>query len=431
MASTARSNVLEALKYGYGSDRVEHMANEEIPIYNILSKVKKDGGGRGMHIIPILVQNAGAFTGIAEGGALPAGIAPDTQEAVFDMTEYVGLYELSWKLIQDARTSKFAFQTAVQVCDGGLRRKIFRHLNSDFMGTGKGELFTITGADASTVVTSYYLPRVMQGDIVDVMDLSDDDAKVGDSLTVQAVDPVNKTVDLSGALTGEAAGDYGVLQDTTDANSGTAINYHTNGLLGIIDSANPATVVGNYGGINRSTAGNEFWQSVELTNGGTNRPLSEDLLLQAMDQARVKGNGKITHWLSNLSIVQRYHEILAAERFFALSRPGTLSGGIGREKFGDGKDDQGDGRTPYEFSGIPWHVDPYFTNNTILGLNTDELYLLTGENDTPRPISEIFEGQSFFRETSNATYEVAWYYQCEVVCPNPSSQVKIADVSEA
>jgi hypothetical protein len=376
--------------------------------------------------MPIITQNPGAFSGVAEGGTIPTPLDMDTAEATFSLQEYVAAYNVSWKLIQDSRNDKFAFQQAITMLDEGLRRRIMRNLNSDLIGTGKGELFTITGADVSTVVTSKYLPRVEKGMIVDVVDETDDDTKVGDSLTVEAVDPIARTVDLSGALSGEAAGDYGVIQDTTDVTSSQ--NYHSNGLLGIIDDANPAAVVGNYGNLNRSTAGNEFWKSVVLSNSGTNRALSEDLLLQAQDAVREKGGGQLTQWLSNLPIVRRYHEILASERYFALSSPGTLSGGIGRKNFGA---DSKDGKTPYEFSGIPWHVDPYFTNNTIVGLDDKHFFLGVGENEVPRPISEIFEGVEFFKRGTTTTFQVEWYYQMELLSDNPAAGVKIEDVAEA
>lgn len=425
MANTTTA-VLESLKYGYGTNRVLYLFNEESVVFNILSRVKKPVGGRGQFIMPIMTQNPGAFTGISEGGTLPTPLDADTAEATFSLQEYAASYNVTWKLIQDSRTDKFAFQQAVTMLDEGLKRRIFRNLNSDLIGTGKGELFTITGADVATVVTSAYLPRVEKGMVVDVMDLTDDDAKVGTALTVEGVDPIARTVDLSGALTGEAAGDYGVILDTCDVGAGYC--KHSNGLLGVIDSSNPAAVVGNFGNLSRATAGNEYWKSVVLSNSGTNRPLTEDLLLQAMDAVREKGGGQLTHWLSNLAIVRRYHEMLTAERFFALSAPGVIGGGIGRKKMGA---DSKDGATPYEFSGIPWHVDPFFTNNVLLGLDTSHFFLGVGENDVPRPISEIFENVPFFKQTTSATFEVNWYYQMELLSDNPAAGVKVSDVAES
>ena len=420
------SNVVEALKYTYMSDRVAYMFNEESVVYNILSKVKKSQGGRtNQFLMPILVQNPGAFTGIAEGGSLPSALQPDTTEAYFDLQEYVGLYDVTWKLIQDARNSKFAFQQAIQMLDEGLRRRIIRNLNSDFMDDGRGRLAVLPAADNDTTITVNALPRVEKGMVVDLMD-TDDATKNTDSATVSAVDPVNRTITLSANSGSTGAGDYLVIQDTTD--SPTCL--HTNGLLGIIDSANPATVVGNYGAINRSTAGNEFWQAVELSNSGTNRALTEDLMLQALDYAREKGSGQVKAWLSNLAIVRRYHEMLRAEAFFALNSMSPIGGGLGRKSMGDNSASS-EGTTPYNFSGIPWHVEPYFAANTIVGLDTDHFFLGVGENETPRPISEIFDNVPFFRQTTSATFEVAWYYQCEVLSDNPAAGVKISDIAES
>lgn len=423
------SNVQEALKYTYGANKLAYLFNQESPTWAMLSKQKKPVGGRGQFILPIITQNAGAFTGITEGGALPSALQPDTTEASFSLQEYVALYDVSWKLIQDARNDKFSFQQAITMLDEGLRRRVMKNLNSDLIGTGKGELATLTGVDASgAIITSAYLPRLEQGMVVDVMDLSDDDTVIGNSLTVTAVDYVNRTVDLSGSdLSGEAAGDYVVIQDTCDDSQNDSL--HCFGLLGIVDDADPAAVVGDYGGIDRGTAGNEFWESVVLSNGGTNRAFSEDLGLQAQDSMREKGSGMLKAWISNQKIARRYHEILRNETFASLGGVQSLGGGLGR-KGGSGKPSE-DGKSPYTFSDIPWHIDPYFTNNVILGLDTDHFFLGVGENETPRPISEVFDNVPFFRQTSNATFEVAWYYQMQLLSDNPAAGVKLEDIAEA
>lgn len=429
MANTTTA-VLESLKYTYGTNRVLYLFNDESVVFNILSRVKKPVGGRGQFIMPIIVQNPGAFTGISEGGSLPTALDMDTTEASFSLQEYVAVYNVSWKLIQDSRTDKFAFQQAVTMLDEGLKRRVMKNLNSDLIGTGLGELATLVAADdGAGLFTSAYLPRLEKGMVVDVMESSDNDTKRGDSLTVNAVDPIARTVTLSGAISGESADDYCVIQDTTDVTDG--FKKHSSGLLGVIDSSNPSTAArygsAGYGNISRATAGNEFWKSVELANSGTNRPLTEDLLLQAMDAVREKGGGMLSHWLSNLAIVRRYHEMLAAERYFSLSQPGAIGGGIGRKK----QDKSENGETPYEFSGIPWHVDPYFTNNVILGLDSAHFFLGVGENDVPRPISEIFDNVPFFKQTTSATFEVNWYYQMELLSDNPAAGVKVADVAES
>lgn len=424
MANTTTA-VLESLKYSYGANRVAYMFNEESVAWNILSRVKKPMGGRGQFILPVITQNPGAFSGVVENGTIPTPLDMDTAEAMFRLHEYVASYNVSWKLIQDSRTDKFAFQQAVTMLDEGLKRRIFRNLNSDLIDDGRGRLAVITGTGTDTF-TSAFLPRLERGMVVDLMD-TDNDTRHGDSLTVTAVDPIARTFVLSASVSNEAAGDFVVIQDTLDDGE-TYNSLHSNGLLGIIDNDDPSAVVGDYGGIDRGTAGNEYWESVVLSNAGVNRPLTEDLLLQALDAVREKGGGQLTHWISNLAIVRRYHEMLAAERFFALSSPGAIGGGIGRKKMGA---ESKDGATPYEFSGIPWHVDPYFTNNVIIGLDNSHFFLGVGENEVPRPISEIFEGVPFFKQGTTTSFQVEWYYQMELLSDNPAAGVKLEDIAEA
>lgn len=428
MANTTTA-VLESLKYAYGANRVLYLFNQESVTFNILSRVKKPVGGRGQFILPIMVQNPGAFTGIGEGGSLPTALDADTAEATFNLQEYVGVYTLSWKLIQDSRSDKFAFQQAVTMLDDGAMRRFMRNLNSDLLDNGKGRLAVLPAADNTSPISVNALPRVEQGMVCDVMAVSDDDTKRGDSLTVTGVDPLARTIATGANPSGTAAGDYFVIQDTVDVTDlGAGNARHSNGLLSVISDSNPASIVGNYGGLNRSTAGNEYWKSPLLANGGTNRPLTEDLLLQAMDAVREKGGGELDAWISNLAIVRRYHEILAAERFVALSSPGTIGGGFGRKGAGENAKD---GKTPYEFSGISWYVDPFFNANVVVGLDTSHFFLGVGDNEVPRPISEIFENVPFFKTTSSATFDVNFYYQMELLSDNPAAGVQVQDIAES
>ena len=104
------SNVQEALKYTYGANKVLYLFNQESITYNILGKLKKSLGGRGQFILPLWTRNPGAFTGVIEGGPRPTPLQPDTAEATYALREYVASYDITWKLLQDARTDKFAFQ---------------------------------------------------------------------------------------------------------------------------------------------------------------------------------------------------------------------------------------------------------------------------------------------------------------------------------
>jgi len=427
MAST--TDVIEALKYTYGVDQVLYLVNQEVVCWNMFQKMKKPMAGRGQFLMPIMVKNPGAWSGLAEGGALPSNIDPDTTEASFSLQEFAGLYNMSWKLIQDARNSKFAFQTALKMMESGFRRRILKLINADLISDGLGKLAIMPAADNQTTITVDALPSIDLGMTVDLIDASDNDADLAASRTVTAIDVQNRTVTISGsAPSGTAAGDFFCIENTTKSGA----IYHTDGLLGIIDDANPPS--GNYGNINRSTAGNEFWESIVLENSGTNRALTEDLLIQLEDAVREKGGAKLNAYVSNLAIIRRYHELLREDTFFAMSSPKAFDDGSGVGRQGGAQQkgkDGGDGRTVYRFSGNPWHVEPYFAANTIIGMDTKHFYIGHGENAVPRPVSEVFDGTPFFRQTSNATFEVAWYWQGQLLSDNPAAGAKIEDVAES
>jgi hypothetical protein len=427
MAST--TDVIEALKYTYGVDQVLYLVNQEVVCWNMFQKMKKPMAGRGQFLMPIMVKNPGAWSGLAEGGALPSNIDPDTTEASFSLQEFAGLYNMSWKLIQDARNSKFAFQTALKMMESGFRRRILKLINADLISDGLGKLAIMPAADNQTTITVDALPSIDLGMTVDLIDASDNDTDLAASRTVTAIDVQNRTVTISGsAPSGTAAGDFFCIENTTKSGA----IYHTDGLLGIIDDANPPS--GNFGNINRSTAGNEFWESIVLENSGTNRALTEDLLIQLEDAVREKGGAKLNAYVSNLAIIRRYHELLREDTFFAMSSPKAFDSGSGVGRQGGAQQkgkDGGDGRTVYRFSGNPWHVEPYFAANTIIGMDTKHFYIGHGENAVPRPVSEVFDGTPFFRQTSNATFEVAWYWQGQLLSDNPAAGAKIEDVAES
>lgn len=420
----ATTDITQALRYTYGADRVLYLLSTEVPFFRKLSRKKKPVGGRGQHILPINTKNPGAWTGITEGGNFPTPLDPATAEATFSLQEFVGVYRVTMKLLQDARNDKFAFQQVVAFMDEGFKRRFARMINADLIGTGRGELATLPAADDQTTITVGEVPSAELGLVVDVMDISNDNSKLADSVSITAVDPTALTITVSGAPTGTAAGDYVVIQDTV----ATSSSYHTNGILGVVDDENPATCVGNYGGINRSTAGNEYWEAYVLSNSGTNRSFTEDLGLQAMDGMRERQGAMPDAIYSNLKIGRRYHEILRAESYYSLGSIAPISGGLGRAK--EGKPPE-DGKSPYNFSGISWFFDPFFRANTIVLMDSSHFFLGTGENEMPQPVSKLFDTGGLFTEGTAASLDVRWYYQLELLSDAPGAAAKIEDVAES
>jgi hypothetical protein len=434
MAATATTDLIETLRYTYAdTDRVLYLFNLERTFFNSMKRKQVRLDGRGQWLTPILTRNAGTWKGIAQGGALPTPTPPDSAEASWALKEFVGIYDITWKLIQDATRSEAAFENVVKLMDRSISNRIFRLVNADLLGTGRGELITLGAADNLDPLQSRYLPRCEPGMVVDFMDDTDNDTILagGAAATVQDVDPATRNVTIGANSAGTAAGDYLTIAGTCDV-SVTGTSRHLNGILGLVSDVNPPAVVGNVGNIDRTVAGNSYWKSMVLANGGINRVLTEDLMLQAEDGVREKGGATLSEWWSNLPIMRRYHEILRNESYYALGRTVGLSGGLGRSESNSmsaGAD--GTGKSIYDFSGVPWHADAFFEGNTIIGLDRSHFYIGHGENELPMPISKIFPDKPFFKDTVNATYEVLMYWQGQFITDNPAAGVRISDIAES
>lgn len=430
--AASTTDVVQMFRYTYGSERLIYLAAQEIVLWRILQRKKTPVGGRGQWILPIQKSNAGVWVGHAEGGAKTTRRAqPSMTEATFSLQEFHGIWDLSWKMLQDARKDEYSFARSIDFMDESFKRRVFRLMNADLCGSGLGELGIFPSAQDSTTPSFRSLPFVDQGMIVDFMSAADNNTKVGAARTIADIDvPLRQVTITGGAVAGSAAGDYATVADSVSIASGS---LHMLGIRAWYDTANPAAVVGNLGGIDRTAAGNKVWQSTVLSNGGTLRPLTEDLLLQGMDTTRERGGAVISDFISNLPIIRRYHESLRADVFFALNSVEALGSkvGVGRAQ-GSMKDgEKSEGETPYQFSGIPWRAEMFFDANTLIGLQRDHLFIGHGENEVPQPLSEIFDEMTpFFTTTPNTTFEVVSYGQFELLCDNPLSGFKVKDVAE-
>jgi hypothetical protein len=128
-----------------------------------------------------------------------------------------------------------------------------------------------------------------------------------------------------------------------------------------------------------------------------------------------------------MDVTRKYHADLRADTFYAINnQPSTLSGGLGRKSVKPGDE----GRSPYNFGGVDWFVDPYFFANTLVAFDSKHFFIGTGENEVPRPISEIDDRAPFFFQTANTTWEVIWYYQMQLLTDNPGAGAKAEDLAQ-
>jgi len=432
------SDVVELFKYSYGVDKMLYLASVETVIWNLLKRRKKTVGGRGQWIIPYQKQNAGHMVGMAEGATLTTKRPqPSTAEATFSLIEFQAVWDITWKMLRQASRGKDAFETAMNFMDNSIKRRVFRVINSQVCSfTGLGELAILPDADNDTTITVNSLPFMDQGMSVDLIDASDNTTELVADRSISSLDVEARTVTISGAAAaGTAAGDYFVTSEQVTG----GVSYSLHGLGAWISNVNPPATVGNIGGINRSTAGNEFYKGNVKANGGTLRAFTEDLLISGENLMRERGGVQPSRYAANSNIMARYAGDLIRDRYFAYNkiRPLGADGdkpGFGREGMDlEGKED-GKGTTPYTLSGKPFHCEPYLRANRVIGWNDDHFWIGHDGIEVPTPLSEIFDEMvPYFsmKATPSASFDVWHYWEAQVLSDNPQAGIQFQDVAES
>lgn len=177
---------------------------------------------------------------------------------------------------------------------GGCIRDAKKECQRIMWGDGSGLLAKVATVTSTTVftvnVTSQQLGmKYMQpGRVVDVLVMTTGATSNGVvGATISSINKSTATVTLGTACAGAIDTTYGVYV------SG-ARNLEAYGIRAIVDNVNPgmntvfgqgavssANVSGYYGGIDRTAAGNEYWQANVFGNSGSTRPFAHDLAMQA------------------------------------------------------------------------------------------------------------------------------------------------------
>jgi hypothetical protein len=435
--AVSMTEVIEMFKYSYGADKMMYLASVETVIYNLLKRRKKRVGGRGQWIIPYRTQNGGVMRGMPEGDALTNRRAqPDTKEAMFSLIEFQAVWDITWKMLRQASRSQDAFETAMNFMDDSVRTRVFRVINSQVCSfTGRGELAMLTATDDQVQMTVNSLPFMDQGMLVDLMDASDDTTVLAAARSVTDIDVSGRQVTIDGAApAGTAAGDYFVPADTVQG----GVNYSLYGLGIWLDDGNPPAVVGNLGGIDRTLAGNGFYKGNVLSNGGTLRAFTEDLMIDGENLMRERGGIVPSRYAANGPIIKRYHGDLIQDRFFSFNKIQGVGGdeigkaGFGRQGMDLNNSPDGTGETPYTISGKPLHQEPYLRANRLIGWNDDNFFIGHDGIEVPTPLSEIFDDMiPYFTHTGSAKFDVWHYWEAQLLSDNPQAGIVYKDLAES
>lgn len=405
MATVTMTTVDNILKEVYEGQLQDQLQSDTITLKRIEKSsegVTHEVGGKYV-TFPIRTKRNHGVGARGEMEALPIPRKQSYEQARVGLKYLYGGIELSGQTFELAEKNFQAFASALDEEMKGLRQTLSKDMNRQSYGTNDGKMATATGAGSTTtfVVADAGAQYLEEGMFIDIF-TSADASRVADvEITAISSDGTDTTVTFTPAAgTSTASGDY----ITRDNSAGKEIS----GLSQIVDNSgavyniDPATV--------------PVWKSTINDNGGTNRPLSEGLLIKLVDDIRKQGGGSPTVFFSNLGTRRAYFNLLVQQRRY--SNTTEFEGGFKGLAF---TTDNGD---------IPFVSDYDCLPNQVFAVNEKEIKLYEAgdwsfmDRDGSRWQRVITSAGAF------DAYSATLFKYCEIGTHRRNAHGRLTDVTE-
>ena len=313
------SNVSQLLKTVYDTS-VHDLVNSDATLFG---RVRKEYGADGVEFkLAHRVGGTGSMGYQAEGDTLPVGDRERYLNSTVRPMEWWGTIKLSQKLISLSKTNKGAFMRGLSSEIEGFAKSARRQEEILFMGDGTSHLSTAVGTTSSAGVGG--IMTLGTANIADARKFT-----IGQEVEFFTTGVEGATADpaTNGAFVSAVNLATGVITftDTTGVADSTFFPAIAKGrIAGTVDTANERlTCMGldfiddkdtpmengtGFQGIkapldavdaaNTGSNISELWASKVLSNGGTNRAITERLLQQGEDAVEIRSNGRVNVWVS-------------------------------------------------------------------------------------------------------------------------------------
>lgn len=312
-----------------------------------------------------------------------------------------GGIRLSGQAFELANKNYQAFTSVLEQEIDGLKTDLAKDQNRQVYGDGTGAIATATAITTAgntfTAGTVMYVQMDEQVDIILGTSINNPTPTVvASNRKVTAINTTTNVVTLDGPTFNVAVGD--VLVRTGN------VNREWTGFAKIIN--NTGTLY------NVDPLVEPVWKAEVNSNAGTNRAMSEGLMIDMADRIRANG-GKVTAIFSNLGVRRAYWNLLVQQRQFVNSK--EFTGGFSGLAF---TTDAGE---------IPFVVDVDAPRNRQYFVNEKELTLYR-ESDWSWMNRD---GSMWQRVIGYDAYEAIMYQYSEIGCHRRNTFGVITDITEA
>ena len=397
------------LKQVYSDAIVEQLENNNV-LWKIVEKDFDTKNLQGQNIIvPVHTGRNAGIGARAEGGTLPTGRNQTHVQVTVPLKFLYGRIDMTGQSMLLAKKDISAFVDAKANEMEGIITDVTRDFNRQLHNDGTGVIAQANGAGVGTATlvlnnqnVGATVAQYLNGAYIDIKT-----TRTGGTLEVNSIRVDNVVSDSATAATVTLASTQSWSDDSFVFLAGNQGNEVV-GLYGAIDDGG---VLGTYMGINRATAGNQYWQANDLNNGGTPRNLTEAIFDAGYLECIKKG---VTpdHAITQFAPFKTLAATLVAQKRFVTDTEAKL------------KDLPG-GYMGYSVNGIKVVADIDCAPGT--------MYLLRGEDfclyqPTGADFIDFGSGTPWF-QTSNAdaaTAALRWYVS--FFCRRPNGQAVIRDL---
>lgn len=323
MAQATMTTIVALLKEVY-SVRLTSQLNNEIMTTKRLERtsegVVERVGGKYVDF-PIRVKRNSGIGNRLENEALPAAGSQGYEEVHVPLTHCYGRFRVTGQMMELAEKDYQAFASGMDEEMDGLKDDTKKDYERQIYGNGTGLLATVTadGSNTVTVDSTQYLEIGMQIDVKTI---------VGGAAVIsnREITDINGLVVTYSGADGTATTAEGLYREGNFL-GGTSRELSGFGLIfsatSTLHGLAPASV--------------RKWAAVVDANGGTNRPLSEGLMINMCDTIRQRGGGKTTVIFGSLGCRRAYFNLLTQQRRFTDVK--NYAGGFKGLSFMYGEDD--------------------------------------------------------------------------------------------
>lgn len=224
------------------------------------------------------------------GGTLPtAGNALHTEQRI-DTKRMYGRIQIDGGVIKKMKSDKGSFKRAVSSEMEDVTNGLKRDVNRQLWGTSDGIIATgavsTTGQTTvllATTTTTTQLGQLEEGMLVDIGTVAEGVAQAGGPTYANAIVSINesaKSFVVTSNLGTAVAGTDFVFRAGNAGSAASTPQLELTGIQTIVDST------GTLFNVNPSTYG--VWSSTELSNSGTNRQVTDELIAQLMHTVQRK-----------------------------------------------------------------------------------------------------------------------------------------------